>query len=147
MFCNEIKLAYKPSVKASELPKITSADDSYKVIYPLYDQDTIQHIETFLVLFLNRANACIGWKTISVGGTSATVVDPKVIFQSALLMNAHALILSHNHPSGSLNPSKADIDITKKIKAGATLLDMALLDHIIVTGDNGYYSFANEGMI
>jgi DNA repair protein RadC len=95
---------------------------------------------------LNRASKPLGWVKISQGGITGTVADPRLIFQAALLTNSSALILSHNHPSGNLNPSQADIELTRKIKEGGKILEISLLDHLIISGD-GYYSFADEGMI
>lgn len=147
MFCEEIKLAYKPQLKAADRPVITKSRDCFNILYPLYDQNTIHHVESFIVLFVNRSNAVVGWKTISIGGTSATVVDPKVVFQTALLMNASGIVLSHNHPSGGLRPSVADLTLTNKINQGGKLLDINLLDHIILTGDGEYYSLADNDQL
>src|SRR5690606_1039682 len=97
-------------------------------------------------LLLNRANKVLGIVPISKGGTSATIADPKLIFVSAIKSNASAIILAHNHPSGNLQPSTADISLTKKIMEGGKLLDVPVIDHIIVTG-HGYYSFADEGAL
>ena len=102
--------------------------------------------EVFVVIFLNRANKIIGQKTISEGGITGTIADPRLILKLALEKNAVSLILCHNHPSGSLKPSRADEELTSKIKQAAALLDIKVLDHIIV-GDEGYYSFADEGLL
>ena len=95
---------------------------------------------------MNRANRALGIAQVSHGGISGTVADPKVIFQHALKANASSVILLHNHPSGNTQPSEADIHLTKKLVEGGKLLDIAVLDHLIVTID-GYYSFADEGLI
>ncbi len=76
-----------------------------------------------------------------------TVIDQKVIFQYSLKANAHQIILAHNHPSGNLNPSEADISITRKIKGGAELLNITLLDHLIISPDKCFFSFVDEGLI
>jgi len=89
----------------------------------------------------------LGISSISRGGIVGTVIDPRIIFQYALKANATQLILAHNHPSGSIKPSDADISITKKIKEGARQLDIMLLDHLIIIPDERYYSFAEEGDI
>ena len=104
------------------------------------------HHEVFAVLFLNRANKINHFEIISQGGMTGTVADPRVILKKALQENAVSLILCHNHPSGSLKPSRADEELTSKIKAAALLLDIKVLDHIIVSED-GYYSFADEGIL
>ena len=102
--------------------------------------------EVFAVLFLNRANKINHFEVVSEGGITGTVADPRIILRKALEQDAVNIILCHNHPSGSLKPSRADEDLTKKIKEAARLLDIIVLDHIIVSED-GYYSFADEGLL
>ncbi|MFT5913532.1 MAG: DNA repair protein RadC [Flammeovirgaceae bacterium] len=122
-------------------PKITCAQDAYSVIKPdLLDLE----FEEFWVLLLNRANQVIRKERISSGGVSGTVADPKIIFKRALDELASAMILVHNHPSGNLQPSQADINLTKKVKEGGKLLEISVLDHLIFTNE-GFYSFADEG--
>ena len=108
--------------------------------------DHIELIEEFYILLLNRSNKVLGCTNISKGGVSGTVVDAKVIFAAALAANASSVILAHNHPSGNLKPSHADKEITQKLKGGGELLDIAVLDHLIITKD-GYTSFADEGYL
>jgi DNA repair protein RadC len=102
--------------------------------------------EIFVVVFLNRANKIIHQEIISTGGLTGTVADPRIILKKALEQEATALILCHNHPSGNLKPSKADELLTQKIKQAAALLDINVLDHIIVSQE-GFFSFADEGML
>jgi len=102
--------------------------------------------EVFGVLYLNQSGRLKHFEKISQGGITATTVDPRLIFKKALAEDAVSIIVSHNHPSGSLRPSKADEALTAKICEGARYLDIKLLDHIIV-GDQGYFSFANEGLL
>ncbi|MDQ6609806.1 MAG: DNA repair protein RadC [Bacteroidota bacterium] len=102
--------------------------------------------EVFAVIFLNRANKINDFKIISEGGITGTVADPRIILKRALEEDAVSLILCHNHPSGSLKPSKADEELTRKIKEAAKYFDIKVLDHLIV-GDDGYYSFADEGIL
>lgn len=102
--------------------------------------------EEFWVLFLNRANKIIKKNIISQGGIAGTVADPKKIFKAALENNASSMILCHNHPSGNIKPSEADIKLTRKLKDAGTLMDISVLDHIII-GDNAYFSFADEGLM
>ncbi len=102
--------------------------------------------ENFCVLLLNRANKVLRTVKISDGGITGTVVDQRKVFKIALDNNATSIILGHNHPSGQLTPSAADIDLTKKMKAAGETLDLPVLDHIIV-GDGNYYSFADEGIM
>jgi DNA repair protein RadC len=139
----EIKVSYKSKQKSKV--KISNSKEVYNVLFPLYDKDIIEFKEQFFLLLLNRANTVLGWIMLSCGGTSGTVVDPKIIFVLALKTNASAIILSHNHPSSGLRPSEMDIKITKNISEAARLFNIALLDHIIVAPDGGYYSFADEG--
>lgn len=105
-----------------------------------------QYFETFYVMFLNNANKVLHYRCISSGGTASTVVDTKIIFREALEAGATRLLLCHNHPSGSLRPSQADIRITHKIKELGQLFDIDILDHIIVS-ETGYYSLVEEGVI
>lgn len=100
--------------------------------------------EVFGVIFLNRANKITHFEVISKGGITCTVADPRIILRKALEQNALSLILSHNHPSGSLRPSYADEELTHKVKEAAGIFDIKVLDHIIVS-EEGYYSFADEG--
>ncbi len=102
--------------------------------------------EVFAVLFLNRANRINHFEVISRGGITGTVADPRIILKKALESEAVSIILCHNHPSGSLKPSRADEEVTLKIKEAAGHLDIKVLDHIIVS-EEGYFSFADEGMI
>ncbi|GAB3510145.1 JAB domain-containing protein [Emticicia fontis] len=123
--------------------KITSSADAYQAIRP-YLLD-LSH-EQFWVLLLNRANEIIRPFQVSIGGVAGTVADPKIIFKSAIEYLASAIILVHNHPSGNLTPSQADLDLTKRVKEAGRLLDIPILDHLIF-GDNGYYSFADKGIL
>ncbi len=142
---SEITINYKPLFKLSDCPKVVTSKDAEKQFRGLWS-DKIQYIEEMYILLLNRANKVLGFAKISIGGTTGTVVDTKVIFQTALKANANSIILCHNHPSGNLQPSDADIKITKNIKEAGKVLEIHLVDHIIIT-DEGYYSFADEGMI
>jgi DNA repair protein RadC len=126
-----------------EKPRITSSNDAYQIVSShLVD---LPH-EEFWLLVLNRANRVVRKYQISQGGVAGTVADPKIIFKIALEELASGIIIAHNHPSGNLNASQADIDLTKKIKEGARLLEIQLLDHIIVAGQK-YFSFADEGLL
>lgn len=123
--------------------KITSSQDAYQFIGHKL-ADNIQ--EEFWVIFLNRANHILSSKCISKGGLSQTVVDPKIVFNAALEAKSSALILCHNHPSGNLKPSQADIALTSKLQSASKLLDLQVLDHLIITSSS-YFSFADEGMM
>jgi DNA repair protein RadC len=102
--------------------------------------------EEFWLLLLNRANLVLRKELISKGGVAGTVVDTRIIFKAAVEQYASSIIICHNHPSGNIKPSEADIRITKNIKEAGKIMEVPLFDHIIVT-DNGYYSFADEGIL
>jgi DNA repair protein RadC len=133
----------RQSENVAELKKITSSQDVYRVFLSLLSDKA--H-EEFWVLFLNRANHIIGKEKISSGGITGTVADVKLIVKSALERLASGIVLVHNHPSGHLAPSQADIQLTEKTKAAAKLLDIQVLDHLIVS-NRGFYSFADSGIL
>jgi DNA repair protein RadC len=143
---SEIDLIYRSKVKASERPQIKTSKDAADLLRHLWSEDKIDFVEQFKVLFLNRANKVLGIFEVSTGGVTGTVADPRLIFVAALKMNCTGILVCHNHPSGNLKPSKPDEDLTQKIKQAGLFLDIKLLDHIIVTSE-GYYSFADEGII
>ena len=142
----EVELIYKSKVKASERPKITTSKDAYKLLIKLWDDNKIEFIEEFKVLFLNKANKVLGVYNVSSGGISGTVADPRIIFAASLKANACSIIISHNHPSGNLKPSRHDQELTQKIKLGGQFLEIKLLDHVIITNES-YFSFADEGLL
>jgi DNA repair protein RadC len=125
-------------------PQIKGSSDAWNIIAPLVMD--LNH-EEFWILLLNRANRVINKEKISSGGMAGTVVDAKIIFRRALENGpASAIILVHNHPSGNLKPSQADIDITKKLRKAGETLDINVLDHLIIAGQS-YYSFADDGLL
>jgi DNA repair protein RadC len=141
--CPELKVQLKrEQIKKA---KITNSNDGADFFREIWD-DSIGIYESFFVIYLNAANTTIGWYRVSQGGIQGTVADPRLIVKKALDVLATAFIMCHNHPSGNLKPSNADIELTNKIKRGAEFLDIQLLDHIILTEEN-YYSFADEGKI
>jgi DNA repair protein RadC len=142
----EVKLSYRNKVKPSERTQVTCSTDSYQVLKASWDSGKLEFVEQFKVLLLNRANRVLGIYELSTGGMAGTVADPKLIFVAALKACASGIILSHNHPSGNLKPSAADLQLTKKMKAGGELLDIVVLDHIIITSES-YYSLADEGLL
>jgi DNA repair protein RadC len=142
----EINITYRPKFRASERPKASCSKDLYNILYNNWDLDILELQEQFKIILLNRANRILGIYEVSTGGVAGTVADPKLIFSAALKGCASSIILSHNHPSGNLKPSQADLNLTRKIKSGGELLDIAVLDHIILTAD-GYMSFADEGLL
>ena len=142
----EIEVVYKSTVKASERPVIKTSGDAARILRNHWEEGKMDLLEQFKVLFLNKANKVLCIYNVSSGGITSTVVDSRLIFGTALKINATAMVLSHNHPSGNLKPSKADEELTQKIKAGGKLLDITILDHLIITSE-GYFSFADEGLL
>lgn len=142
----EVELVYKSKVKAAQRPLINSSADTYHIFQLLWEEGKMDLVEQFKVLFLNRANRVLCVYNVSSGGITGTVADPRLIFTAALRVHAVALILAHNHPSGALVPSRADEELTTKIKGAGTFLDIKVLDHLILSSD-GFYSFADEGLL
>ncbi len=142
----EVKLSYKSKVKPSDRPKVNSSQEAYELFKQYWDE-SITHVESMKVMLLNRASRVLGIADLSTGGTNGCLVDMKVVFQYAIKANASSIILAHNHPSGNINPSTADINITKKVSDAANIMDIQLLDHIILTPEDKFYSMADEGNI
>ena len=124
-------------------PKVNSSKDAYNSISPLLSD--LQH-EEFWVIYLNRNNEILKQENISKGGVSGTIADSKIIFKSAIESLASAMILCHNHPSGNLKPSNADIQLTKKLQEAGIMLDIPVLDHLII-GEKDYFSFSDEHLM
>lgn len=133
----------RQALSALEKPVVSSSTDVAGYLQALLRDH--KH-EVFAVLFLNRANKINHFEVISKGGMTGTIADPRIILKKALEEDAVSLILCHNHPSGSLRPSRSDEDLTRKIKEAASYFDIKVLDHLIVS-DGGYYSFADEGLL
>ncbi len=123
--------------------QIKSSNDAYQILKPHLSD---LKIEEFWIVYLNRANKVISKQRISSGGMTGTVVDTRIVFKDALDRLATCIILCHNHPSGQLKPSQADIDLTKKLSQCGKIMDIQVVDHLII-GDMGYYSFADEGLL
>lgn len=128
--------------EAVELTKVTSSKTVFEIMQPIIGE--LPH-EEFWILYLNNSNKVIFKAQISVGGITGTIVDVRLVFKMALEKGATALILCHNHPSGTLVPSDADKQITKKLKLAGDSLDVKVLDHLIVT-ETKYFSFVDEGI-
>lgn len=142
---SEIQLKYQPQPLTES---IHGAKEIHKLlINRVFDTDTIGYKESFKLLLLNQANKVIGYTTISDGGLTSTVVDVRVVMQTALVTNATSIILAHNHPSGNIYPSSLDDSLTERIKSACELMDIRLLDHIIVTPFDTFYSYCNEGRL
>ena len=126
-----------------ELQKITSSKSIFELMQPVIGE--LSH-EEFWIIYLNNSNKVLSKSQLSKGGITGTLVDVRLVFKAALEMGAVSIILSHNHPSGALQPSEADKQITKKLKLAGESLDIRILDHLIIT-ENHYYSFADEGIL
>ena len=149
-FVSDIKLVYTPTTVRRSDAHITSAAMAAEICRAAFPEGEIALREIFLLLMLDRRCRVIGHNIVSSGGMTKTVVDPRLLFITALAAVSSAIILCHNHPSGSVEPSQEDIQITKRIQDGARVLEIALLDHIILSGEPGssaYYSFADNGML
>ena len=126
-----------------EKPKIGGSKDVFNLMQPVIGD--LSH-EEFWVLFLNNSNKVLAKQQVSKGGMTATVVDIRLLFKQALELFSVAIIVCHNHPSGKLKPSEADIQLAQKIKNAGNTLDIKLLDHLIIT-EKAYFSFADEGVL
>jgi len=124
-------------------PKVTSSKAVFEIMQPIIGE--LMH-EEFWLLYLNNSNKIIYKNKLSSGGITGTLVDVRMLFKKALELSAVAVILSHNHPSGNLKPSKADIDLTKKIQEAGKTLDIKVLDHLIIT-EKDYFSFADSNLM
>lgn len=142
----KISVSFDKNLKKSELIKIGSSKDAYKVFERVFNADTFHWSEEMIMLCVNNSNKVVGFYKISSGGMTGTVVDVRMIFTTALQCAATSIIIAHNHPSGTLIPSDADINLTKKIIEAGKVLDIRLLDHLIIT-DESFYSFADNGKI
>lgn len=142
----EIQLVYKTKVKASQRPYISSSKSVYQLALQCWNPNTIEFLEEFKILLLNQSNKVLGMYEVSSGGIAGTSVDIRMIFAAAIKANAVSLIIIHNHPSGQVKPSEADMQITRKVKEAGRIMDITLLDHLIITPET-YYSFVDEGAL
>lgn len=127
--------------EAIERKKITSSRDAFEIFSPIISD---LPYEEFWILLLNRSNKIIDKIRISSGGITGTIADIRIILKEAILKNSIGIIICHNHPSGNIEPSTRDVELTKKIKSAAEIMDIAVLDHVIIA-ENTFYSFADEG--
>ena len=144
MVIPEITVLYDKKKKPKT--SVTTAKKSVAVFKQVWDID-INMRERVYAIFLNRKNMVMGVYLLSTGGVEGSIVDLKLLFGTATKMLASGIILAHNHPSGNLNPSNNDIQLTEKVKKAAGILDIAFIDHIIITEEFNYYSFAEEGKL
>ena len=143
---SEVKVSYLSKIQAADRPRISSSRDAENIFRANWSDD-IELLEEFNVLFLTKANQVKGIFRASRGGMSGTVVDAKIVFAAALKGMAAALILAHNHPSGNLQPSQADIELTGRLRKAGEMFELPVLDHLILAPHIGCYSFADEGML
>ncbi len=144
MELSEIKVSYRPN-KPSTI-SLNNSESIYRMVLDHWNKDTIELQEEMKVVLLNRANQLLGIYELSKGGLSGTMVDVKLLLSVALKCVASNIIMVHNHPSGNLRPSKADISITNKVKRATRQVDLLLLDHLIISKE-WYYSFADDGKV
>jgi DNA repair protein RadC len=141
----EISVSYKPAI--TNKPIITSSGDAYTLIRKFFSDDTIHLQESFIVMYLNRASKVLGIYTASNGGINGTVADIRLILAVALKCAASNIILAHNHPSCSLKPSPQDVELTSKMREAAKIMDIRIVDHLIISPNDAYLSFADEGLL
>ncbi|MBC6368028.1 RadC family protein [Algoriphagus sp. AK58] len=146
-FLYELKLSYNRTGEYKKYDPIRSSKDVYQILSQVFDPDLMEAREEFVILYLNRANVVIGYYKAFQGGVSAVVADTKLILSMGLKSLASGVILAHNHPSGRVEPSDQDLRLTRRVKEACKLVDLELLDHMIMSADNGYYSFADEGKL
>lgn len=144
----ELEVSYIPICDWNNQPQITTSAEAFKVIRQHFAPNTIFLQEQFVVLYLNRNNRVMAAYRCSAGGITGTVADIRLILATALKVLATGMVISHNHPSGNLKPSRADEELTRKIKESAKLMDITLVDHLILTGrEQEYFSFADDGIL
>ncbi|EIJ37479.1 JAB domain-containing protein [Galbibacter orientalis] len=144
---NEIQLSYKESFLTSCETTISSSSKAAAILLQSFDMNTIALQETFKVLLLNNSNKVKGIYTLSIGGITGTLVDIRILYAVILKSLSTAVILCHNHPSGTLKASEQDKEITQKIKKAGLYLDVKVLDHIILSPCGKYFSFADNGLL
>jgi DNA repair protein RadC len=141
---SEIEITYRNKIPFDKRIQITSPEAAYQVLIECWDPGKIELIEQCKILLLDQKSNCLGISEVSYGSMTSCLVDPKVVFVTALKAKATRIIIAHNHPTGMLHPSKADIELTKRMMEAGSLLDLPVTDHLIVTSQ-GYYSFAEQG--
>lgn len=146
MNVSEIKVSFKPRIKANERTTVRSAREAYRVFLEQWSTDLIEYQEEFKIMLLNNANKVLGIIDLAKGAMDSVQVDLKILFAIALKASAKKIILAHNHPSGNLEPSRADKAITSRVVQVGQILDIAICDHLIITSQD-YYSFADNGEI
>jgi|688.fasta_scaffold349912_1 DNA repair protein RadC len=144
---SEITVSYSPLTTQRDMPVLTSSTRTHELLRNLFPADLINLQEHFIVVYLNKSSRIIGFYRHSTGGITGTVADIRIILAVALKCAATGIILTHNHPSGNVKPSGPDIELTRKIKDTAKLMDIKLLDHLIISAWGEYFSFADDGLL
>ncbi len=144
---NEIQISYKEKRTTSKSNPIKSSEDMAKLLFEHWNKNTIELQESFKVILLNNSNKVKGIYELSTGGITGTMVDLRILFAVILKSLSVGIIISHNHPSNKLEPSRADKELTQKIKKAASFFDIVVLDHLIITPNGEYYSFTDNGLI
>lgn len=140
----ELLVSYSPNIISEQ--KISNSRETYSLITNHWNLDTMEMYEEVKIILFNRANKALGVYDLSKGGISSSIIDVKIILSIVLKTLASGIIIVHNHPSGNLTPSKFDLDVTQKLKSACDLMDVALLDHLIISKEN-YFSFADDGLL
>lgn len=143
---SEVSLSYKASQPVETLPSIASPKEAADFLRSIWDEDTLELREEFIVVLLNNAKKVLGWSRVSTGGSTATIVEPSAVIQLCLLGKASSFLCCHNHPSGNLKESSADISLTRRLTNAGKLLGIALDDHLIITSE-GYISLRERGLM
>ncbi len=146
-YLKELQVKYTPSKKVYKNERITNSELAFQYLSDTFNHETIACQEQFNVLFINHAHLPIGFYKASVGSNTATVVDIKLLMGLAIKSLSSGIIIAHNHPSGNLQPSENDIQLTKKIKDACALFEINLLDHLILSPCGGKYSFADNSRL
>ena len=142
----EIELIYTPIIQSQDKFQVICSKDAFHCFYNNWNKNTIQYFEEFKVMYLNQGNRVLGISKIGQGGITQTLADVRIILAIALKCASVSLLLCHNHPSGRLKPSEADIFLTKKLVKAATYMDIRIEDHLIISND-GYYSMSDAGLM
>ncbi|MCT4664829.1 MAG: JAB domain-containing protein [Flavobacteriales bacterium] len=143
----EINVSYYPKLQERENPKVTSSQEAFRYILKIWNMDTLHLKEEIKVIYLNRSNRILGFHNLSVGGINSCTVDCKLIFGIGLRCAASGFILVHNHPSGTKEPSKEDIILTKKLQDLGKKLDLHLIDHLIISSKEEYVSMMEKNYL
>ena len=141
---SEVKLVYKNKVKVADRFKIKGPEDAAHIFFEIWNFEIMDFLEEAKILLLNRAHHVLGIVNLCTGGSIRTIIDTKVVLQYALKANATAIIIAHNHPSGNLKPSEADIKITNRLRTALDTCEIDLLDHLIINSEKQYYSLESD---